>query len=55
MPSTLLVRYCHMMLLYLQSHMPLYSNGMRYESLEWIDLAHDRDRWQVLLNAVTNF
>jgi hypothetical protein len=34
--------------------MPLYSNGMGWEGLEWFDLAHDRNRWQVLVNAVMN-
>jgi len=25
------------------------------ESMDWIDLAHDRDRWQALVNAVMKF
>jgi hypothetical protein len=25
------------------------------EGLYWIDLAQDRDRWQALVNTVTNF
>jgi hypothetical protein len=25
-----------------------------WESMEWIQLAQDRDRWQALLNAVIN-
>ena len=24
------------------------------EGMDWIDLAHDRDRWRVLVNAVMN-
>ena len=29
--------------------------GVGYESLEWIELALDRDRWPSLVNAVMNF
>jgi hypothetical protein len=25
------------------------------EGVDWIDLAQERDRWRVLLNAVINF
>jgi len=25
------------------------------ESMDWIDLAQDRDRWQALVNVVMNF
>jgi hypothetical protein len=24
------------------------------ESVDWIDLSHDRDRWRVIVNAVVN-
>jgi hypothetical protein len=27
---------------------------VRGEGMDWIDLAQDRDRWQVLVNAVMN-
>jgi len=27
----------------------------RCESMDWIDLAQDRDRWQALMNVVMNF
>jgi hypothetical protein len=27
---------------------------VRYGSMYWIDLAQDRDRWQILVNAVMN-
>jgi hypothetical protein len=26
----------------------------RDENMDWIDLAHDRDKWQALVNAVMN-
>jgi len=29
--------------------------GVEFGSMDWIDLAHDRDRWQAPLNAVMNF
>jgi len=28
---------------------------MGWEGMEWIDLAEDRDRWQVIVNMVINF
>jgi hypothetical protein len=27
---------------------------MVWGSMDWIDLAHERDRWRALVNAVTN-
>jgi len=29
--------------------------GVGCESVDWTDLAQDRDRWQILVNAVMNF
>ena len=29
--------------------------GLQLGSTDWIDLAHDTDRWQALLNVVMNF
>ena len=29
--------------------------GVGYESMEWIELVLDRDRWPSLVNAVMNF
>ena len=29
--------------------------GVKLGSMDWIDMAHDRGRWQALLNAVMNF
>ena len=26
-----------------------------WEKIDWIDLAHDRDKWWALVNAVMNF
>jgi hypothetical protein len=26
-----------------------------WDGMDWIDLAHDRDQWRALLNAVVNF
>jgi hypothetical protein len=28
--------------------------GIRYENVEWIQLAHDRIRWRALVNTVMN-
>jgi len=28
---------------------------VEYEGMDWIDLAHDRDWWRTLVNAVMNF
>ena len=27
---------------------------VRYEGMDWIDLAHYRDRWRALVNALMN-
>jgi hypothetical protein len=27
---------------------------IRYEGVDWIDLAHDRDQWRALVNTVMN-
>jgi CRISPR/Cas system-associated protein Cas7 (RAMP superfamily) len=29
-------------------------HGVGYGSMDWIELAEDRDRWQALVNAVMN-
>jgi hypothetical protein len=29
--------------------------GVEFGSMDWIDLAQDRDRWRTLVNAVMNF
>jgi hypothetical protein len=28
---------------------------MGFEGMEWIELAHDRDRWQAFVNVVMNY
>jgi len=28
---------------------------IRWEGVDWIHLAHDRDQWKILVNAVMNF
>jgi len=32
----------------------MYSQEVGCESVDWIDLAQDRDRWRALVNAVMN-
>jgi hypothetical protein len=33
---------------------PLGRHGSRWEGVEWIHLAQDRDQWQVIVNTVIN-
>jgi len=32
----------------------MYIQEVRWEGMGWTDLAQNRDRWQTLVNAVTN-
>jgi hypothetical protein len=33
----------------------MYLREIGWNGMDWIDLAHDRDQWQALVNTVMNF
>jgi len=37
-----------------ENNKKMYLQDVRWRDMGWIDLAQDRDRWQALMNAVTN-
>jgi hypothetical protein len=37
-----------------QDYIEIDLREMRWGGMNWIDLAHDRDRWRVLVNTVMN-
>jgi len=37
-----------------QEDMKMDPQEVGYEGMDWIELAQDRERWQALVNAVTN-
>jgi len=37
-----------------QVNIKMYIQDVRWEGMDWTDLARNRDRWQTLVNAVTN-
>jgi hypothetical protein len=39
----------------LEDNIKINLQEMEWESMDWIDLAQDRNRWQALLHAVMNF
>jgi len=37
-----------------QDNIKIYLQEVGWEGIDWTDLAQDKDRWQTLVNAVTN-
>ena len=37
-----------------QDNIKMYIQEVSWEGMDWTDLAQNRDRWQTLVNAVTN-
>jgi hypothetical protein len=38
-----------------EDKMDMVLREIRWEGVDWIHLAHDRDQWKILVNAVMNF
>ena len=37
-----------------EDNIKMFLQGLEFGGMDWIDLAQDRDRWQVLVNALIN-